>query len=155
MGSRRVRRAGSRWRLLVHEWRGRLQGYGTAHHWQSWPVDEVTRPLGDTDEDYARFRELVLARRRAALADGSMVYHAVEGTEFDELVAGRWLHVEQMDSGFWWMNIGGVTVHVRADRDGRPKRVTVSGPGDYDDPVPGCEYELDWSAPDDPPGGAG
>jgi hypothetical protein len=54
--------------------------------------------------------------------------------EFDELVVGKWIHLEQMDSGSWWMNVGGVTVWIRADRDGNPKRVTVYGPGDYADP---------------------
>jgi hypothetical protein len=68
----------------------------------------------------------------------------VPGTEFDELVVGKWIHVEQMSAGYWWMNVGGVTVHVRADRDGRPKHVMVHGPGEYDDPVEGCEYELVW-----------
>lgn len=69
----------------------------------------------------------------------------VAGTEFDELVVGRWLHIEQMGVGNWWMNIGGVTVHVWADRDGRPKEVMVHGPEDYDAPVEGCNYALDWT----------
>jgi hypothetical protein len=73
--------------------------------------------------------------------------HRVEipGAEFDELVVGRWIHIEQMDTGFWWMNIGGVTVHVKADRDGRPTHVMVHGPGDYAGPVEGCTYEVVWS----------
>ncbi len=36
---------------------------------------------------------------------------------------------------------------VMADRDGRPRAVSVFGSGDYDDPVEGCRYELSWSAP--------
>ena len=44
--------------------------------------------------------------------------------------------------------IGGVVVLVTADRDGRPKRVSVSGPGDYDGPVEGCKYEVTWTAAD-------
>mgnify|MGYP003578201277 CR=1 FL=1 len=67
-------------------------------------------------------------------------------TEFDELCVGRWLHVEQMDSGRWWMNVGGVTLWVEADRDGRPKLVPVFGPKDYDQPAEGCKYELTWRA---------
>jgi len=64
------------------------------------------------------------------------------GAEFDELVVGQWIHIEQLDVGLWWMNIGGVTIHVAADRDGRPKSVTIDGPGHYDDPRAGCTYEL-------------
>jgi hypothetical protein len=65
-------------------------------------------------------------------------------TEFDELAVGKWLRIEQMDSGSWWMNVGGVTLWVRADRDGNPKSVAVFGPKDYDAPVEGCAYRLRW-----------
>lgn len=65
--------------------------------------------------------------------------------EFDELVVGQWLHVEQMDTNRWWMNIGGVTVWVTADRDGRPKCVTVYGPDSYDSSREGCKYGLMWT----------
>jgi len=44
--------------------------------------------------------------------------------ELNELVVGSWLHVEQMDTGSWWMDVGGLTVNVRADRHGRPLRVS-------------------------------
>lgn len=77
-------------------------------------------------------------------ASGQAHHVEIPGTEFDELVVGAWLHVEQMGSGSWWMAVGGVTVHVRADRDGRPKHVMVHGPGDYDDPAEGCSYKLVW-----------
>ena len=63
-------------------------------------------------------------------------------------MVGRWLWAEQMDAGVWHIVIGGVVVMVRADRDGRPKRVSVHGPGDYDGPVEGCEYEVTWTAGD-------
>jgi hypothetical protein len=69
------------------------------------------------------------------------MHHELPGnTEFDELVVGQWLHVEQQDATRWWMNIGGVTIWVTADRDGRPRHVTVYAPGDYAMAVPGCEY---------------
>lgn len=68
--------------------------------------------------------------------------HEFPDAVFDELAVGRWCHIEQMDTGLWWMNIGGVTVHVKADRDGRPRRVRVDMPGFYDEPVQGCEYRL-------------
>lgn len=64
---------------------------------------------------------------------------------FDEIVVDRWLHVEGMTATQWWLNVAGVTLHVDVDRDGRPVRCTVHGPGDYDNPVPGCEYDLTWS----------
>ena len=50
-------------------------------------------------------------------------YTVCEGTEFDELVVGRWFHVEAMDATVWWMDVGGVVLNVTVDRDGRPKRV--------------------------------
>jgi hypothetical protein len=71
--------------------------------------------------------------------------HVIAGTEFDELVVGRWAHIEQMDTGSWWMNISGITINLRADRDGRPKAVQVYGPGDYGDAVEGVKYDLTWS----------
>src|SRR5688572_5639129 len=67
------------------------------------------------------------------------------GTEFDELVIGQWIHLEQMDTGVWWMNIGGVTVWVHASEDGKPTNVSVYGPGDFADPVEGCTYHLAWT----------
>lgn len=131
--ARRLRRAGSCWRLLVHGIKGPEPGMSGARH------DVYSSP-----RDAARHRKL-----RAELGDYSTkaeeTVTLLEDTEFDELVVGRWIHIEQMDAGFWWMNIGGVTVHVKADREGRPKRVSVSGPLDYDEPVAGCEYTLDWT----------
>lgn len=121
----RVRRAGSHWRLLVHEVLARGRS-GDAFHFGSHPsgTDRVIEADG---REYWSF------------------HRTFEGTEFDELAVGRWLHVEQMDTGHWWMSVGGVTVHVRADRDGRPTHVMVHGPGDYDAPVEGCSYEVVWS----------
>lgn len=126
----RVRRAGARWRVRVHEWVGQNSEtgctYGTAYDMSSDPRDQGERAT------------------------------VLPGTEFDEVVVGSWLHLEQMDTGLWWANVGGVTVNVRADRDGRPTLVQVFGPGDYADPVEGCAYELVWSgsnggAPDSAP----
>lgn len=65
---------------------------------------------------------------------------SLPGALFDELVVDEWIHIEQMDSRKWWMNIGGVTVWVRTDKQGRPKQVDVYGPGDYADPVDGVRY---------------
>jgi hypothetical protein len=73
------------------------------------------------------------------------------GSDFDELVVGKWIHIERMNDRIWWMDIGGVTVHVKADRDGKPVEVTVHGPLDYNAPVEGCRYKLTWTdLPDDP-----
>lgn len=68
----------------------------------------------------------------------------VEGSEFDELVVGSFLHVEQVDDYVWWLNVGGVTVHVTVRDDGTPEYVWVAGPEDYDSPREGCGYELTW-----------
>lgn len=127
-----VRRAGGRWRILVHDYRGRLL-YGKSHHVQSHP-DMHSRVL--TPEQRQQVEE---SRRKHSTTT------VLEGTEFDELVVGRWIHLEQMATGSWWMDVGGVTLWIRADRDGRPKRIDVYGPGDYADPVEGCEYSLTWS----------
>jgi hypothetical protein len=65
---------------------------------------------------------------------------SLPGALFDELVVDDWCHIEQMDSRKWWMNIGGVTVWVRVDKNGRPKCVDVYGPGDYAPAVEGVRY---------------
>lgn len=65
---------------------------------------------------------------------------SLPGALFDELVVDDWLHVEQMDSRKYWINIGGVTVWVRVDKHGRPKCVDVYGPGDYAPAVEGVRY---------------
>lgn len=120
-----TRIAGGRWRLLVHDYLGRQKDspirYGTSHHVQSHP---------DKGGDAKHSTVTVLP-----------------DTEFDELVVGRWIHIEQMDTGRWWMNVGGVTLWVTVDREGRPKRIDVYGPNDYADAVDGVIYECSWSAP--------
>jgi hypothetical protein len=123
MTRRPLRRAGAAWRLLVHRHETDGPRSSMAYHVQS------DRIAGDTaDTEFSRTTVL-------------------ERTEFDELVVGKGIaHIEQMNTGVWWMQIAGITVHVIADRDGRPTAVRVDGPGDYADPVDGCEYELNWSA---------
>jgi len=128
-----LRRPGARWRLLVHEWAGRVSGqrdgmYGAAHSIAS------DTAFGGKVPDGEHYKN-----------------HLFENTEFDELTVGRWLHIEQMDHRVWWMNIAGITVHATVDRDGRPLRVWVSGPYDYDEPVPDCRYELTWTNPEQYP----
>lgn len=121
--SKKLRRAGSPWRLLVHE------PDGISHH--------VTDQPGRDDTEFSRT-------------------HHLPGTEFDELVVGNWLHLEQLDAHLWWMNIGGVTIHVRADRDGKPTRVSVHGPLDYvGETTPGVSYECTWTDPAAEGGGSG
>jgi hypothetical protein len=78
--------------------------------------------------------------------EDTTAHTVLEGTEFDELVIGRWFHLEQQDAGVWHIIIDGVVVIVTADRDGRPKRVDVYGPGDYDGPAKGCAYSVTWTA---------
>ena len=145
--ARPVRRAGSRWRILVHQWLGTKDGgppYGTAYHVSSDPDSprrgaETARRLSEMRPDLEPMTD-------------TTEYTVLEGTEFDELVIGRWIHLEQMDTGKWWMNVGGVTINVTADRDGRPKVVDVYGPGDYGEPAGGCRYSVTWSADENPPG---
>lgn len=119
-------RAGSNWRLLVHDMEGR-KSYGKAHN----VVSDKRQGLLPTSPDPADSQY-----------ERTLV---IPNTEFDELVVGKWIHVEQMNTGRWWVNIGGVTVQVIADRRGRPRHVSVYGPGSYAEPVDGCEYELAWS----------
>jgi hypothetical protein len=128
--SRAPRRAGSPWRILVHS----MEPKGMSG--DSWHVAS-DRMFGGGGED-------------TSVEDRGRTYHQrhieLPGTDFDELVISRVLHVEQMDVGTWWLNVGGVVIHVTADRDGRPKHVLVEGPGVNDDPVEGCTYELSWGA---------
>lgn len=97
MSGRKLRRAGSPWRVLAHDKDGESFSVEHSH------------------------------------------------TEFDELVVGKFCHIEQMDTGKWWCNFGGVTLWVRAGRDGRPVSVDVYGPNDYDEPVDGCAYTVTWT----------
>lgn len=112
----RLRRSGSPWTMRVHTWSGDVQT----------PSHTISNRAVPHDAEHHRG-------------------HLFPQAEFDELVVGRWLHVEQMDNSTWWMNIGGVTVHVSADREGRPTRVRIDGPLDYDEPHEGCTYEIEWT----------
>ena len=116
----KLRRAGSPWRLLVRE-AGRKS---TPHHITNRPSFVGTTSSAGHGET-----------------------HLLEGTEFDELAVGRWLHIEQMERGRWWMNAGGVTINIEVDRDGRPRAVSVLGPGDFGEAVAECSYQLTWSGP--------
>lgn len=124
------RNAGLSWRLLVHAAPtvGGDGMNGTAHHIESSKMhQQIVR----------RFR------RHKCGPDAWQTHQVIPDAEFDELVVDRWLHIEQMDTNYWWMNIGGVTLHVTADRQGRPIRVSVDMPGQYDHPADGCTYRLD------------
>lgn len=119
--TRPLRRAGATWRILAHRMVGNGPNTDLAHHVQS---------------------DLVLADPDDA---GSHTV-TLEHTVLDEVVIGGregvFPHVEQMTDHAWWLNVGGVHLTVRADRDGRPVRVIVNG---VEDPQPGCEYVLDWA----------
>jgi len=140
--SRPPRRAGSPWRILVHEWIG-AKGGGGIRYGRAYDV---------SNDPASPARGAETARRLSEIRPGLPPFEdttdrtVIEGTEFDELVIGRWIHLEQMDAGVWHIIIGGVVVTVRADRDGRPRRVDVYGPGDYDGPVEGCAYSVAWTA---------
>ena len=106
----RLRRAGARWRLLVHGPRG---------------ISHSVSSASGEDSEHRK-------------------HHHLPGTEFDELAVGSWLRIEELEAGLWWMNVGGVTIHVSVNRNGRPSQVTVHGPGDFADYERGVAYYLVW-----------
>jgi hypothetical protein len=139
-----IRRPGSPWRLLAHTWTGKKKGAGGPRYGDSWHVDNEA---GVPDR-----QELI----DGGVFDGGMYrsheYH-FPGTEFDELVVGRWLHVEQKTGRRWWMNVGNVTVWVTVRRDGTPKHVVIYGPHDYaGGPADRCDYECNWTGSPDEDG---
>lgn len=139
MAGRRLRRAGARWRILVHE-RAGVKGEPAARYGRAFDV---------SDDPAAPARGAEAARRLNAMRpdlpplpeEYATAYTVLENTEFDELVIGRWLWLEQMDSGAWIIDVGGVTIDIKANRDGKPIRVVVHAP---EKERPGCEYILDW-----------
>ncbi len=113
----RLRRPGSSWRLLVH-------GYdrdATTGRWVQGPSYDVTSDPDETGRE------------------GQPSPIVLEMTEFDELVVGQAIHIEQMDERRWWMSIGGVHLTLTIDRDGRPTSVFSEGAVD---PREGCTYDL-------------
>jgi hypothetical protein len=108
--------AGGRWRLLVH--------------------DRLARKTGGILYDTSRS---VASSRKLAGEDGPhMVTTVLEDTEFDELVVGSAIHVEQLGEGAYWLDIGGLVVNVQIDRDGRPRSVMAEL-----EPVDGVTYKLE------------
>lgn len=141
-------RAGSRWRLLVHDLATQPRGhYGTARNVYGYEPDS------DLKWADPALRKRIVEQRRDFEERGLSTSQVYADTEFDELVVGGtkdvWLHIEQMDVGAWWINVGGVTLWVNADRYGRPTRVTVYSPWNYDSPREGCEYECVWPSDGD------
>lgn len=128
--SRRPRRAGAPWRILAHS----MEPKGGSG--DSWHVASDRRFGGGDGQD-------------TTVEHQGRVYHQrhveIPGTDLDEVVIAKWLHLEQMNVGTWWIAVGGVVLWVKADRDGRPKSVSVYGPGTYDDPINGVKYECTWS----------
>ena len=109
------RTSGSRWRLLVHDAKGRA--LTKARHFASYPMRNLSPDLGE-------------------------ITHLPD-TEFDELVVGHWLHVEAMDHSTYWMSVGGVVLWVTADRHGNPKKVSLYPAGTYEEKVDGCVSLVD------------
>lgn len=108
--------AGAKWRLLVHD---RL-----VHKAPDGILYEDAHSIGSTRELAGEDRE---GHHATVLPD----------TEFDEVVCGRWLRAEQLDEGCWQVDIGGLVVHVRAGRDGKPVKVTAEL-----EPVEGVTYDI-------------
>jgi len=117
-----IRTGGGRWRILVHE---RLKRHSP---------DEVA---------YGTAHSIGSSAKMAGKKRGHVRPVILPGTEFDELVVGHWLHIEQQCSTVWWMNVAGVNINVTVDRDGQPKYVTVdeADPGDW----PDCAYWYERS----------
>ena len=48
--------------------------------------------------------------------------------EFDELVVGQWLHIERMDTRYWWMQVAGLCFSIwhEQKRGSRPARWRIS-----------------------------
>lgn len=55
--------------------------------------------------------------------------------EFDEVVVGRWLHVERMSANHWWMQVGDARIEVTVGRDGRASQVSIDR-GEYGEARP-------------------
>lgn len=98
-------RAGTGWRVLVHEPDGASHSIAGDPAW-----------IGTTDESDL-FKK-----------------HLIEGAEFDEVVLGGGvIHAEEMGGGVWWISIAGHVLMVRADRNGRPVEVVDHGVEDPQD----------------------
>lgn len=127
--------AGSRWRLLVH-------GVG---------VDRAGAKIVGRSYDVTSDPEAPAehAKRKAWFVEkGKPDAYAgedpivLESTEFDEFVLGAAaVHIEQMDTGKWWMSVGGFHLTVHIDRDGCATRVT----GELADPRDGVVYAVEAS----------
>lgn len=96
-----------------------------------------------SDPDAPRLHAERMARLRALkpgqeLEDLESVT-VLAGTEFDELVVGSAIHIEQLDASLWYVDIGGLSMDVTIDRDGKPRKVFVREP----EPVEGCRVEFE------------
>ncbi len=112
-------RASSRWRVLLHDMRG-TTGAGVAPHVQS---DQMPVPPHSP-----HVRTMVLSN-----------------TDLDEVTVGRWMHLEQLDVGQFWLSVAGVVLHVAVDPDGRATSVrVVSASDDEQGVVDGCTYAYGW-----------
>lgn len=109
------KRPGATWRLLVHEMIGK-QSSGTSY--------DIFSHQEDADHALATQRKLeASAEAQGRTYPDYSVRQVLPDTEFDELVVGRWLHVEQMSDTDYWMDIGGLVVNVTCRPDGTPKVV--------------------------------
>lgn len=64
---------------------------------------------------------------KGARLEVSSLFHPIE---FDEVVVGKWLHVERMDTNQWWIQVGDAMIDVTVGRDGYATVVMVSR-GEY------------------------
>ena len=64
-----------------------------------------------------RDRVTFASRRYPRNLRGTRGISVKHDTEFDELVVGEWLHIEQMDSGTWCMRLGDAEIIIKVDRN--------------------------------------
>lgn len=132
-----LRRPGSSWRVLVHGWARDPDTGRWVPDGRSFDVTSNT----DAPVKHAEHRAWFTERGKPDARQGQEAI-VLADTVFDELVlgGGAALHIEEMDSGVYWVNIGGVHLTLRIDRAGNPTSVFSEG---VVDPRDGCTYELD------------
>lgn len=90
-------------------------------------------------DDTAGRRYEVTSNPKATAGHLSQPPVIYEATTVDEIVIDRWFHLEQMDTGRYWMAVAGLHINVQVDRDGRPTDVLV----EMVDDQPGVRYRID------------
>jgi len=64
---------------------------------------------------------------RLSFQTGGASQQISDAGEVDEVVLGKWLHVENLDRDVWWVRVGDMRMDVRIDEHGNAT-VSVEGP---------------------------